>query len=153
MTTVRRSFFPGILLIGLGLILLLPKITDYRIHDLWALIVLLTGLAFLAGFLADRSRTGFLIPAGVLTTIGALFFYCSIEGWWHMRTLWPIFIAAPGVGFLLQFLFGRREQGVLETALILLGTAVTFLAFLSEGGLVFPLLLIAMGALFLFLRH
>lgn len=153
MATDRRSFFPGILLIGLGLILLLPKITAFRIHDLWALIILATGLAFLAGFFADRTRTGYLIPAGVLSTIGSLFLYCSIEGWWNMRTLWPILIAAPGVGFLLQYLFGKREQGVLDTALILLGTSVAFLAFLSEGGLVFPLLLIALGALFLFLRH
>lgn len=153
MASDRRSFFPGILLIGLGLILLLPKITDLRIHNLWGLIILITGVAFFAGFLADRSRTGFLIPAGVLTTIGGLFLYCSIEGWWTMRTLWPVFIAAPGVGFLLQYLFGKRDQGVLDTALILLGTAVVFLAFLSDGGLVLPLLLIALGALFLFLRH
>ncbi len=153
MATGRRSFFPGILLIGLGLILLLPKITEFRIHDLWTIIILVTGLAFFAGFLADRARTGFLIPAGVLTTVGALFLYCSLEGWWHMRSLWPILVAAPGVGFLLQYLFGKREQAVFDAALILLGIAVTFLAFLSEGGVVFPLLLIAMGALFLFLRH
>jgi hypothetical protein len=153
MTTDRRSLFPGILLIGLGLILLLPNITDLRIRDIWALIVLLTGIAFFAAFLADRSRTGFLIPAGVLTTIGGLFLYCSLEGWWHMRSLWPVFIAAPGVGFLLQYLFGKHDQAVLHTAMILLGIAVVFLAFLSEGGLILPLLLIVLGAFFLFFRH
>lgn len=153
MTNQRRSFFPGILLIGLGLILLLPRITDFRVHDLWALLILVSGLAFFAGFLVDRSRTGYLIPAGVLSTIGGLFLYCSIEGWWTMRTLWPVLIAAPGVGFLLQYLFGKRDRGVLETALVLFGTAVAFLAFLSHAGLVFPLLLIAVGVLFLLLRH
>jgi hypothetical protein len=153
MTTDRRPLFPGILLIGLGLILLLPNITDLRMRDIWALIVLLTGLAFFAGFLADRSRPGFLIPAGVLTTVGSLFLYCSLEGWWHMRSLWPVFIAAPGVGFLLQYLFDKRDRGVLHTAMILLGTAAVFLAFLSEGGLILPMLLIALGAFFLFTRH
>ncbi len=153
MATHRRSFFPGVLLIGLGLILLLPRITEFRVHDLWTIIILVTGLAFLAGFLADRSRVGFLMPAGVLTTIGALFLYCSLEGWWHMRTLWPILVAAPGVGFLLQYLFGKREQAVIDAALILIGISVAFLAFLSEAGVIFPLLLIAMGALFLILRH
>jgi hypothetical protein len=153
MTTDRRSLFPGILLIGLGLILLLPKVTDLRLHDIWALIVLLTGIAFFAGFFADRSRSGFLIPAGVLTTIGVLFLYCSLDGWWHMRSLWPVFIAAPGVGFLLQYLFDKRDRGVLHTAMILLGTAAVFLAFLSEGGLILPLLLIGLGAFFLLIKH
>ncbi len=149
----QRSFLPGFLLIALGLVLLLPKIIAIRIHDLWTVIILLAGLAFFLGFLTDRSRTGYLIPAGVLTTIGALFLYCSLEGWWNMRTLWPVLIAAPGVGFLLHYLVHQRDQGALDTALILLGSAVALLAFLSEGGLVLPLLLVAMGVIFLFLRH
>ena len=153
MTTDRRSFFPGILLIGLGVIFLLPKITNLQMHDLWSLILLVIGVAFFVGFLADRSRLGFLIPAGVLITIGSLFLYCSLEGWWHMGTLWPIFIAAPGVGFLLQYFFGRRDEGVLQTSLILVGAALVFLALLSEGGLVLPALLIALGAFFLFFRR
>ena len=153
MAANRRLFFPGFLLIALGVILLLPKITPLRIHDLWAVMILVTGLAFLAGFYADRSRAGYLIAAGVLSTIGALFLYCSLQGWWNMRTLWPVLIAAPGAGFLLHYLFHKRDQGVLETALILLGIAVALLAFLSEGGLLLPLLLVALGVVFLLLRH
>lgn len=149
----RRAFLPAFLLIALGLILLLPRIVPLRIHELWTVIILVAGLAFFTGFLADRSRAGYLIPAGVLTTIGGLFLYCSLVGWWNMRTLWPILIAAPGVGFLLHYLFHPREQGALDTALILLGSAVALLAFFSEGGLVLPLLLVAMGVVFLFLRH
>lgn len=153
MAAQQRSFLPAFLLIALGLILLLPRIFPLRIHDLWTVIILVAGLAFFAGFLADRSRAAYLIPAGVLTTIGGVFLYCSLEGWWNMRTLWPIFIAAPGVGFLLHYLFHPRDQGALDTALILLGTAVALLAFFSEGGLVLPLILVAMGVIFLFLRH
>ncbi len=153
MAARQHSFLPGFLLIALGLILLLPKIIAIRIHDLWTVIILMAGLAFFIGFLADRSRAGYLIPAGILTTIGALFLYCSLEGWWNMRTLWPVLIGAPGVGFLLLFLFQRQDQGALDTALILLGTAVALLAFLSESGLVLPLLLVAMGVVFFFLRH
>jgi hypothetical protein len=70
-----------------------------------------------------------------------------------MGTLWPIFIAAPGVGFLLQYFFGRRDEGVLQTSLILVGAALVFLALLSEGGLILPALLIALGAFFLFVRR
>jgi hypothetical protein len=74
-----------------------------RGRDLWPVFVLGPGVALYIGFLRDRSSYGLLMPATVLTVVGLMFFYCIFEGWFMMRTIWPFFIIAPGLGFLLMY--------------------------------------------------
>ncbi|GAB4421520.1 MAG: hypothetical protein Kow002_10500 [Anaerolineales bacterium] len=64
------GFFPGFVLAGIGVLILLPESLD----DLGGVIFLgFIGLAFWAAYLTDRShRWWAIIPAGVMTTLAAV---------------------------------------------------------------------------------
>ena len=107
METPQRSLVPGIILIALGLLFLIPRLLNVHLGELWPLLIFGGGIGFYVGFIHDRSNYGLLMPGTILSVIGLLFLYCTFEGWYMMETLWPIFIIAPGVGFVLMYLFGQ----------------------------------------------
>lgn len=146
----RRSPLPGIALIVLGGVLMLPTITDLRGRDLWPIFVLGPGVFFLAMFLMNRRSIGLLMPGTILTIIGLLFLYCTIAGWERMHDLWPLFLLAPGLGFILMYLLGDRERGLLIPGGILTILGAIFLTGVSELATIVPALLIIVGLMFLF---
>jgi uncharacterized membrane protein HdeD (DUF308 family) len=145
----RRSPLPGIALIVLGGILMLPAITGVRGRDLWPVFVLGPGLFFLAMFLMNRRKIGLLMPGTVMTVTGLLFFYCTFAGWERMHELWPFFLIAPGVGFILMFLHCKSERGLLIPGGILTILGALFLTGVSESAYIVPALLIIIGLMFL----
>jgi hypothetical protein len=145
-----KTLFPGLLLIVIGIIFLLPNVTDLRGRDLWPLLVLGTGVVFYAVFLKDRSNYGLLMPATILTIIGCMFLYCTIEGWHMMSQLWPLFIIAPGLGFALMYFFGKKEKGLLIPGGILLAIGFVFLIGFGEFDYLLPVILIVAGCLLIF---
>jgi hypothetical protein len=145
-----RPLFPGIILIVLGVILLLPQFTELRGRDLWPIFVLGTGVAFSIAFAVNRANYGLLMPATIATVYGLMFFYCVFEGWYMMRTLWPVFLIGPGLGFLLMYFLGKREQGLLIPAGILLGLGSIFLLDATEYHSLWPVLLIVAGLAIIF---
>ena len=150
MASSRQSLVPGIALIVLGLVFLIPNFTPLRPRDLWPAFVLGTGLFFYVLYLADRSKFGLLMPGTILTVIGLLFFYCVFEGWYNMRSLWPLFIIAPGLGLLMMYQFGRKEKGLLIPGSILSGIGILFLVGFSDSDYLLPVILIGIGILLLF---
>jgi hypothetical protein len=74
-----------------------------------------------------------------------MFFYCVFEGWYMMRDIWPLFIVAPGFGFLLMYLFGKKEQGLLIPGGILTAVGLFFLVGTTEYDYLWPIVLIAVG--------
>ncbi len=152
MTSSRPSLFPGVALIVLGIIFLLPNFTALRMRDLWPVFVLGPGLYFSFLFMADRKNYGVLMPATILNVIGILFFVCVIGGWDLMHTLWPLFIIAPGLGFFLMYFFGPREKGLLIPASIVTAVGCFFLIGINDIDYFWPVILIALGV-FLLLRR
>jgi hypothetical protein len=150
MASSQKSLFPGFILIALGILLLLPKFTDISMRQLWPLIVLGGGILFFVGFFINRTDYGLLMPGSILTVSGLVFTYCTHEGWYSMRDLWPFFLMAPGLGFALMYLFGKREQGLLIPAGILLGLGTLFLAGRTGFDYLLAAVFIIIGVLFLF---
>ncbi len=152
MASSNKSLVPGIFLILLGLVFLLPNFTQLTLGDLWPLFVLGPGIYFFILFLQDRKNYGVLMPGTILMVIGLLFSYCTIAGWDAMNTLWPLFIIAPGLGFFLMFSFGKKERGLLIPAWILTGIGGAFLVArnLQEPNVFVALILIAIGVFLLF---
>ncbi|MCZ6776343.1 MAG: hypothetical protein O7D34_07800 [Ignavibacteria bacterium] len=150
MAPTNRSLLPGIILIVLGIIFFLPNVTDLRGRELWPTFVLALGVVFYFLFLADRARYGLLMPATILTVTGLMFFYCVFEGWYIMRDIWPLFIVAPGLGFLLMYFFGKKEQGLLIPGGILIAVGLFFLGGITEYEYLWPIVLIAVGIALLF---
>jgi hypothetical protein len=122
----RKTMLLGGALIVLGLMFLAINFSDYGWEEFWPLFLIAGGMAFLAGYLADRRNYGFLMPATILTVYGALFLSCSLTDWDYMEEWWPTFILGPGLGLLSMYFGGKRETGLLVPAAILIGLASIF---------------------------
>jgi hypothetical protein len=144
-----KSPLPGIILILLGTFFLIANAADLRLESYWPIFVLGPGLAFFYMFTRDRKNYGLLMPATILTVIGILFFVCEFSGWRWMDRLWPLFMMAPGLGFIMMYLFGKRERGLLIPAGILTALGLIFLLQINESGYLWPAVLIALGLLIL----
>jgi hypothetical protein len=141
---------PGIVLILLGLLFLLPNFTSLTASELWPVVLVVPGIMFFILFFQNRERVGVLMPATVLTVIGALFLYCAIAGWERMSQLWPFFIIAPGLGFFTMYFLGKRERGLLVPAALLTGIGCFFLLAFSEmGAYIVSVILIIAGIVLL----
>jgi len=145
----NRSPLPGILLIVLGVFFLFANIADVHLGSFWPVFVFGLGVAFIVMFLRDRKNYGVLMPGTILTVIGLLFLACTIYGWDQMERLWPFFVMAPGLGFVMMYLFGKRERGLLIPAGILTGLGLIFLLNVNESEYLWPGVLILVGVLFL----
>ena len=152
MANVSKSLVPGIALILLGVIFLLPNFTDLDGRDLWPLLILGPGILFYILFFMDRANYGLLMPATILTVSGVLFFYCTVEGWHMMRTLWPFFMIAPGVAFLLMYIWGKKEGAFLIPGIILCVAGFIFLLGATEYNYLWPVVLIVIGVILLLTR-
>jgi hypothetical protein len=144
-----RSPLPGIMLIILGVLFLIANFANVHLDALWPVFVLGPGVAFIVMFFRDRNNYGVLMPGTILTIIGLLFFACTVYGWDQMEHLWPLFIMAPGLGFVMMYLFGKHERGLLIPAGILTGLGLVFLLDANESEYLWPGVLILVGLLFL----
>ncbi len=147
----------GTLIILIGLVLLLNNLNliNIDLSQLWPLFLLVPGLAFEIGYLTGGRDPGLLVPGGMLTTYGLVFFANIIWGWHNMAYLWPAFPLGVAIGLFQLYLFGKREAALLIPIGILGGySAIAFLnAYTGLGWeTVFPVALIAVGVLLLFNR-
>ncbi len=144
-----RSPLPGIILVVLGVLFLIANFSNVHLDSLWPVFVLGPGIAFIVMFFRERNNYGLLMPGSILTVIGLLFFACTLNGWNEMEHLWPLFIMAPGLGFVMMYLFGKHERGLLIPAVILIGLGLVFLLEATESEYLWPIVLIVAGILFL----
>lgn len=124
-----RSVVPGLIIITLGIIFLLNNFgaIDFDWEDFWSYLILLIGVIFWIGFIADRSKYGLIMPGTILLVIGLMFVYCNRFGWDEMENIWPFFILAPALGMFGMYLLGKRDRGLLIPAFILSALGIIFL--------------------------
>jgi hypothetical protein len=149
----HRPLLPGLMLICLGTLFLLPAITPLESRHLWPLILIGIGAAFVITVILDRGKYGFLMPGSILLVLGGLFLYCSIEGWNAMSILWPLFILAPGLGFLALAFVNREERSLLTPGVILTGIGAVFFITVTGSPLFFSAGLILVGLYLVFGRR
>ena len=149
----RVNLSPGIMLILVGILILLDRLSILSLGQTWPLIVICLGLVFHLEFILSGSRAaGVLVPGGILTVIGLLFLFCTFFGWENMNLFWPLFILAPAVGLFELYIFGGRERGLLVSVLVLTIVSAVFLiqSFFGYGyQILLPIGLIAAGIVLL----
>jgi uncharacterized protein (DUF486 family) len=150
MSTIQQKRLHGVVLIIIGALFLVFNLTELRWHEMWPVVFLGLAVYFVVLFLIDRNDYGVLMPASIFLFMGSIFLYSSLQGWYHMGTLWPFFLIGPGVGFFLMYLFGKKEKGLLIPGYILSGLGVLFLLIVAEWAYLWPVALIALGLVFLF---
>lgn len=153
----RGAVMPGIILIIVGLIFLLPQFGVGSASGLWPAFILAPGLGFIAMWLTSKNKAkdaGLLIPGTITTLISAFFFYLNWAGWSKMANLWPFFPVIVGISFY-NFFFasGRKERGILIPANILLLVGLFFLIVQSYTYKLWPIVLILLGILMIFAQR
>ena len=128
----RKNYVWGILLIELGLILIADKtfaIGFFSPDKAWPVFILVPGLIFELSFFISRRNPGLLVPGGILTTIGLLFFFENFTGWNFSEFTWPIYPLSVAIGLFQLYLFDGRPRGLLVPVFIL--STVAIVSFIS----------------------
>lgn len=141
----KSNFVWGVLLILIGIFLLAAQFGYICWDNLWPFILIIGGGLFLFGFLANRDNYGLLMPGSILTIVGFLFLYTNAGRWDALEDLWPTFILAPGVGFILMYLFGPKGNALWIPAVILTVMALVFYAQFWQLFRLWPVILIVVG--------
>ena len=162
----KSNTFLGGLFIIVGAILLSAKYLfgSSLIHlgpdDFWPMIVLMLGVMFELVYFITMKAPGFLVPGGILTTYGILFFFEAATDFHYAQYTWPVYILGVAIGLFQLYLFSGRPKGLLIAVGILTGLALTsFIVILfsivlgsMDFGIVIPVVMIGIG-LILFLSR
>lgn len=161
-----RGIAGGIILIGLGALFLFARLTGVSLTaNLVPYLVIGAGLLFFAGMLArGRGAGGLAIPGSIITTVGLILLYQNSFGRWDTWAYaWGLIVVAVGVGIFIKGFWddnaGSRRAGLI----VAFAGLVLFLVFgtvfgLGLGlfqrfaGLLWPLVLIGLGALLILRR-
>ncbi len=152
----KRNVYLGTALILLGGMLFSNQFFSFNFFSMeyfWPVFVLIPGLVFEASFFLSGRNPGLLVPGGILTTIGMLFFFETFTNWRFAEYTWPVYILAVAVGLAQLYLFGTRQRGLLVPVFILTLIAVVSFVMLVFGGIftwmnystVLPVVLILVG--------
>ena len=126
----KTTFLFGVILIAIGGILLLKSFDIFYLKwdTIGSVILIFFGAYQLGAWALNRKNYGLLFPGTIMLIYGLVFLLCSWNSWNLLSDLWPVFILAPGVAFLLMYFFGNKETGLLVTAIIMLGIGFIFLS-------------------------
>ena len=159
----NTTFF-GILLIAIGVLLLLNALFDWhflRMRNLWPLFLLVPGLTFEYAYFSNRKNPGLLVPGGILTVMGSLFFFEIITGWRFSEYTWPVYIFSVAFGLYQLYWFSGKPKGLLIPIfiLVLIGGVSQVLLLLDlsfailNSSIIVPCICIGLGLFFIFVRN
>jgi hypothetical protein len=100
---------PGSVLLTIGLVFAYAEHTHWSVMgELWPFFILAPAFGFYAMFLFGEHERGLLVPAGILTVIGVIFFLQSLN--YSVRYAWAIGFIVIGVLLLLRGARGRADE-------------------------------------------
>jgi hypothetical protein len=157
------TLIAGTILIAFGLLALAGNF--FRNIDwgfIWPIIIIaFGGLFFLAMVTGGRQAAAFAIPGSIIGGIGLVLLFQNITGHWEsMSYFWTLIILFVGLGIYLMGLYGgdenQKQSGwrVMKVGFILFIIFGAFfeMIFSSFGNILFPILLILLGAYLVFNR-
>lgn len=161
----NNSLLGGVLVI-IGALLLASRYlfndSFFRLgpDDFWPMIILLIGVGFELAFFITMRAPGLLVPGGILTTYGILFFFEVMTNWRFAAYTWPVYLIGIVIGLLQLYLFIGRPKGLLVAIGIIGGIAVAcFMIILFriilgtlDLGLIIPVVLVLGGLVMVFGR-
>lgn len=129
----------------------------FNVWDFWPLTTIGLGIVFEAIYFSSKRYPGFLIPGGLLTTIGCLHLFEVMTRWHFAGYTWPIYILAIFIGFFQYYLYTREQWSKIMS--IILFIIFAFNAFIALSSLIsgmvnmnlaFSIVIIIIGALLIF---
>jgi hypothetical protein len=162
-TSQTSAFVFGVLLMGLGGIFLIAQMLGGNFWAyFWPYPIIATGLAFLAAMVnRGRGAGGLAIPGSIITTVGLILFLQNSFGWWESWAFaWTLIVISVGVGIFIMGYWDSKENlqrvglliaGIGAALLFLFGTffglGFSFLGFRFAARVIWPLMLIGVGAI------
>jgi len=142
----------GAVLIAMGILFLMANLgyLNFSWNYIWPLALLIPGVYMHFAFFTGIERNpGILVPGGILTTYGALFYANVFFGWHIMADLWPLFLIGVALGLFELYLFGKHEKGLLIPVGILgfIGLSALLRTYISFNlrNYIVPIILILIG--------
>ena len=140
----NKQYTIGLAILAAGIIILLGKLGVFAFigNIFWPLLILVPGvLLHMLYFGRMLGNAAVLIPAGVLTVYGLLFFICNLGGWKLLVWLWPAFLAGPAIGLYEYSMFGpNRDRTVRLIAIgLIVLSALLFLIGLFRSAFIYLL--------------
>jgi len=159
----NRNNFLGIIFVALGTVLLISNIYRWNflsINNLWPFFILIPGLVLEWSYFFKARDRSLLVPGGILTTLGLLFFFETFTGWQFSAYTWPFYPLSVAIGLFQLYLFSNRPWGLLIPVFILstisiVSYSLIFLQALQiwvDFGLTAPIILILFGLFIIFRR-
>jgi len=151
----NNNIFIGVMFIIIGTLFLVSNLGYFNFtwSYVWPLALLAPGVYLHFSFFTGLDKNpGILVPAGILTTYGLLFYANVIFGWGLMADLWPVFLIGVSIGLMELYLFVRRDRALLIPIAILGGLGLIFLTdtiYLLNRKYLAPVFLIVLGILIL----
>ena len=123
MSTHKHSLLPGLILILIGAILLINKLTPYSFgwDEIYPLILIAIGVLIFISIIGKRDK-GPIFFGTIFFLIGLFYFIRNYEiiSHYYMRAEWQTFLVILGLAFLSVFLVKPSDWGVLIPAGIFL---------------------------------
>lgn len=130
MSTHKHSIWPGLILILIGALLLIHKLTPYSFgwYEIYPLILISMGVLFFVSIIHKRDK-GAIFPGTIFFLLGLFFFLRNYEiiPYYYMREVWPMFLIILGLAFVAIFITKPGDWGVLIPAGIFLFLGIVFL--------------------------
>lgn len=149
----NQNIFIGVLFIIIGTLFLVSNLgyINFSWSYVWPLALLVPGIYLHFSFFTGLDKNpGILVPAGILTTYGLLFYANVIFGWGLMAELWPVFLIGISIGLFELYIFGNRDNALLIPIAVLGGLGLIFLTdtvYLLNRKYLAPAFLIILGIL------
>jgi hypothetical protein len=151
------TLIAGAILIGLGFLALARNLLpSFDWGAVWPLAIIGFGALFFVAMLAGgKQAAAFAIPGSIVGGIGLILLFQNITGRWEsMSYFWTLIILLVGAGIYIMGWYGgdanqkRSGLGVMKVGFILFLIFGAFfeMIFSSFGNLLFPVLLILLGA-------
>ncbi|MBC8061516.1 MAG: hypothetical protein H7Y18_12745 [Clostridiaceae bacterium] len=124
------SMIWGLFFILLGCLLVVNRIFNldlFNAYRFWPTFVIIPGLIFEIAYFVTKKAPGILVPGGILTVLGILFYFESFTYWNFSEYTWPIYLLAVAIGLFQLYLFSGRSKGLLIPVFIL--TTIAIIAF------------------------
>ncbi len=122
MKASKGRIFVGIVLLFLGTFMLLNHLDfiEFRFALLWPLFLLIPGLIFEFGyFFSRRKNNSLLVPGGILTVYGLVFFLEAYYGWAFLSPVWPFLLLGVAFGLFQLYVFGYQDRSLLLPTFLL----------------------------------
>lgn len=147
----------GALLIGFGLLSLVGRLFDsFDLGFLWPFGLIGFGtLFFIAMFASGKSAAALAIPGSIISGLGLVFLFQNITDHWEsMSYFWTLIILFVGLGIYIMGWYGEDANQKRSGAKLIRVGVIMFvifgaffeMIFSSFNNLIFPVLLIVLGA-------